>query len=64
VTAVGSDLRGCQYCIYFISLESFKVKHVDYSALVLVPNTASRTSEDECKWYQYQMIYFPETIKQ
>jgi hypothetical protein len=25
---------------------------------------ASRTSEDECKWYWHQMIYFPETIKQ
>jgi hypothetical protein len=29
-----------------------------------VPDLASRTSEDECKWYKHQMIYFPETIKQ
>jgi hypothetical protein len=27
-----------------------------------VPDTASFTSEDKCKWYWHQMIYFPETI--
>jgi hypothetical protein len=31
---------------------------------VAVPDTASHTSEDDCKWYKRQMIYFPETIKQ
>jgi hypothetical protein len=31
---------------------------------VNIPDMASRTSEDECKWYWHQMIYFPETIKQ
>jgi hypothetical protein len=30
--------------------------------IVFVPNKASFTSEDECKWYWHQMIYFPETI--
>jgi hypothetical protein len=30
----------------------------------IVPDTVSRTSEDECKWYCHQMIYFPETIIQ
>jgi hypothetical protein len=29
---------------------------------VIVPDTASYTSEDECKWQLQQMIYFPETI--
>jgi hypothetical protein len=29
-----------------------------------VPDTTPRTSEDECKWYCHQMIYFPETIIQ
>jgi hypothetical protein len=26
--------------------------------IVSVLETASRTSEDECKWYWHQMIYF------
>jgi hypothetical protein len=30
--------------------------------LFIVPDMASFTSEDECKWYWHQMIYFPETI--
>jgi hypothetical protein len=33
-----------------------------YSMYSIVPDTASRTSEDECKWWKHQIIYFPETI--
>jgi hypothetical protein len=44
----------------FISLST----PANFRWIVPVPDTASRTSEDECKWYWHHMIYFPETIKQ
>ncbi len=45
---------------FFVSF--FSLQKLVQLMICIVPDTASFTSEDECKWYWHQMIYFPETI--
>ncbi len=52
--------RSFSYFLPILSVFSFKVLKKCQKGPV--PDTASFTSEDECKWYWHQMIYFPETI--